>query len=50
MLDVLEQEPSLVNAYPAFAPRLERPMTKFERQGLEKGHEVHDLVFVRTAG
>jgi tRNA (guanine-N7-)-methyltransferase len=48
MLDVLSAEPSLRNAYESFAPRREPPMTKFERQGLEKGHEVHDLVFVRS--
>ncbi|MDX3214938.1 tRNA (guanosine(46)-N7)-methyltransferase TrmB [Streptomyces sp. ME02-6991-2B] len=52
MLEVLSAEPGLVNAYataggyaeprPAF-----RPMTKFERQGIAKGHVVHDLVFER---
>lgn len=52
MLEVLTAEPGLVNAYdtaggyaeprPAF-----RPMTKFERQGIAKGHVVHDLVFER---
>jgi tRNA (guanine-N7-)-methyltransferase len=31
-----------------FAPRPDfRPMTKFERQGLAKGHVVRDLLFVR---
>ena len=49
MLEVLTSEPLLVNAYDDYAPRLERPMTKFERTGLEKGHEVADLVFVRRA-
>jgi tRNA (guanine-N7-)-methyltransferase len=47
MLEVLTAEPLLVNAYDDYAPRLERPMTKFERTGIEKGHEVADLVFVR---
>lgn len=47
MLEVLTAEPALRNAYDGTAPRLERPMTKFERQGLEAGHEVTDLVFVR---
>jgi tRNA (guanine-N7-)-methyltransferase len=46
MLEVLTAEPRLVNAYADYAPRLERPMTKFERTGIEKGHEVADLVFV----
>ena len=50
MLEVLTGEPLLVNAYDGYAPRLERPMTKFERTGIEKGHEVADLVFVRRAG
>ena len=47
MLDVLRAEPLLENRYDDYAPRLERPLTKFERQGLEQGHEVSDLVFVR---
>jgi tRNA (guanine-N7-)-methyltransferase len=48
MLDVLSAEPQLRNRYDGVAPRLERPMTKFERTGLEKGHEVTDLVFERV--
>jgi tRNA (guanine-N7-)-methyltransferase len=48
MLEVLGGEPLLVNAYPRWAPRLERPLTKFERQGLERGHVVRDLVFTRV--
>jgi tRNA (guanine-N7-)-methyltransferase len=47
MLEVLTTETSLLNAYAGAAPRLDRPMTKFERQGLEAGHVVTDLVFVR---
>ena len=47
MLEVLEAEPMLENVYDGPAPRLEWPMTKFERQGLEAGHEVTDLVFRR---
>jgi tRNA (guanine-N7-)-methyltransferase len=50
MLDVLGAEPMLVNAYDGYAPRLERPMTKFEHAGIEKGHDVADLVFVRQVG
>ncbi len=50
MLEVLDAEPSLRNAFDGYAPRLERPMTKFERMGLEKGHEVADLVFVKREG
>ena len=47
MLEVLDAEPTLRNAYERWAPRLERPLTKFERTGLEKGHQVRDLVYVR---
>jgi tRNA (guanine-N7-)-methyltransferase len=52
MLEVLSAAPGLVNAYPGgqgWAPRPDfRPMTKFERQGLAKGHVVRDLLFRRT--
>ena len=47
MLEVLDAEPAFENAYGGAAPRLERPTTKFERQGVEQGHEVTDLVFRR---
>jgi tRNA (guanine-N7-)-methyltransferase len=48
MLDVLDAEPLLANAYPRWAPRLDRPLTKFERQGLDRGHVVRDVVHVRV--
>jgi len=49
MLEVLTAAPGLANEYPGFAPRPDfRPMTKFERQGLAKGHVVRDLLFRRT--
>lgn len=51
MLDVLSAEPGLANSHPAggFAPRPGfRPMTKFERQGIAKGHVVRDLLFTRV--
>lgn len=51
MLEVLSACPDLLNRYPdgdGYAPRPDvRPMTKFERQGLAKGHVVHDLIFTR---
>ncbi len=48
MLEVLSAEPELRNAYDGYAPRPDfRPMTKFERQGLAKGHVVNDLLFIR---
>lgn len=54
MLDVLSADRHLTNAYPPGSGYAEprpafRPMTKFEQQGLAKGHAVHDLIFTRTA-
>ncbi len=51
MLEVLTAEPALANTCGAgYAPRPDfRPLTKFERQGLAKGHVVRDLIFRRTA-
>jgi tRNA (guanine-N7-)-methyltransferase len=59
MLRVLEASPSFANATPGtggggdvasgFAPRpADRPVTRFERQGLAKGHVVRDLLFRRV--
>jgi tRNA (guanine-N7-)-methyltransferase len=49
MLEVLSGLPQLENLHPeggGWAPRPEwRPVTKFERQGIAKGHIVHDLLF-----
>ena len=52
MLDVLANEPQLVNTASGFAstprnPRAERPATKFHARGERLGHAVWDLVFVR---
>ena len=48
MLEVLSAEPALVNTAPGFAPRPPwRPLTKFERRGMNLGHGVWDLVFRR---
>jgi tRNA (guanine-N7-)-methyltransferase len=48
MLEVLCAHPDLVNEYEGYAPRPDfRPLTKFEQQGLAKGHVVHDLLFKR---
>ncbi|GAA1930803.1 tRNA (guanosine(46)-N7)-methyltransferase TrmB [Streptomyces sodiiphilus] len=53
MLEVLTACPALENAAPGgtgYAPRpAHRPQTRFERQGLAKGHRVRDLLFRRTA-
>nr|WP_217164378.1 tRNA (guanosine(46)-N7)-methyltransferase TrmB [Streptomyces sp. AC512_CC834] len=51
MLDVLTAHPDFENtvAGDGFAPRPEhRPRTRFEGQGLEKGHVVNDLLFRRV--
>lgn len=48
MLQVLSDEPLLVNTAADYAPRpAYRPLTKFENRGLRLGHGVWDLVFQR---
>ena len=48
MLATLEHETLLVNTARDFAPRpAYRPLTKFERRGLARGHGVWDLIFRR---
>jgi tRNA (guanine-N7-)-methyltransferase len=50
MLCVLQENPALSNRYTDFAPRPDyRPITKFERRGIQLGHGVWDLIFTRTA-
>ncbi|MFG3001600.1 tRNA (guanosine(46)-N7)-methyltransferase TrmB [Streptomyces sp. NPDC048340] len=51
MLEVLTAQPEFENtqADGGFAPRPDfRPLTRFEGQGLDKGHVVHDLLFRRV--
>ncbi|MCU7823446.1 tRNA (guanosine(46)-N7)-methyltransferase TrmB [Kitasatospora sp. DSM 101779] len=44
----LEPEQRPAGSVPGYAPRPDwRPLTKFERAGLAKGHIVHDLLFRR---
>ncbi|WBB63973.1 tRNA (guanosine(46)-N7)-methyltransferase TrmB [Streptomyces sp. WMMC500] len=50
MLETLEESPHFENAHPGggYAPRPDfRPRTRFEGQGLGKGHIVNDLLFRR---
>ncbi|MGW1539280.1 tRNA (guanosine(46)-N7)-methyltransferase TrmB [Streptomyces sp. NPDC002309] len=52
MLEVLTAHSGFANTRPGggFAPRPDfRPRTRFEGQGLEKGHVVNDLLFRRAA-
>jgi tRNA (guanine-N7-)-methyltransferase len=48
ILAVLEAESLLSNTGDGFAPRPAwRPVTKFERRGVDRGHPVFDLLFTR---
>jgi tRNA (guanine-N7-)-methyltransferase len=51
MLAVLAAEPALVNAAGSgFAERPpNRPLTRFEQRGIDRGHGVRDLVFTKRA-
>ena len=44
----LSSTPGLQNKYEAFAaPQAWRPVTEFERKGLDKKHEIRELFFIR---
>ena len=48
ILATFHAEPLLLNIAREFAPRAAyRPLTKFERRGLARGHGVWDVIFVR---
>lgn len=48
VLQVLSDEPLLTNTAEGYAPRPDyRPLTKFEKRGINLGHGVWDLVFRR---
>lgn len=49
MREVLDAEPGLVNCHDGWAPRFAaRPVTKYERRGLEAGRTIHDLAYRRA--
>jgi tRNA (guanine-N7-)-methyltransferase len=48
MAAALDADPWLSNVHDGFAPRpAHRPVTKFERRGVEAGREIFDLLFRR---
>lgn len=48
MLAVVAAEPRLANPHGGYAPRSDRPLTRFEQQALDRGHSVHDIVGRRS--
>lgn len=49
MREHLDGFPGLTNAHHGWAPRLaERPVTKYERKGVEAGRNVYDLTYRRS--
>jgi len=49
MMDALVADGELVNRVPGFAPRGQRPITKYEQRALDAGRDVFDLMFHRIA-
>jgi tRNA (guanine-N7-)-methyltransferase len=49
MRDTLEADPELVNAHPGWAPRQDRPQTKYERRARDERRPVRELIFHRRA-
>ena len=48
MVDVLDTEPLLENVHAGPAPRwADRPLTRFERRGLDAGRSITDLTYRR---
>lgn len=47
MMDTLNADSELTNVYGGYAPRTDRPVTKYERRGIEAGRAVFELVFRR---
>ena len=50
MREALDADPELRNPHHGYAPRpAHRPVTRFERRGVQAGRQVFDLVYHRTA-
>jgi tRNA (guanine-N7-)-methyltransferase len=48
MLQIVADDPLLIDTCSGFAPRPDwRPITRFEQQGLAKGHHIFDLIAER---
>jgi len=48
ILEILQAEPQLENTATDYAPKPDyRPLTKFEKRGLNLGHGVWDIIFTR---
>jgi tRNA (guanine-N7-)-methyltransferase len=46
MREVLDAEPGLANCHDGWAPRFDaRPVTKYERRGIDAGRTIHDLAY-----
>jgi tRNA (guanine-N7-)-methyltransferase len=49
ILHVLNNEKQLANTTADYAPRpSHRPLTKFEQRGLQLGHTIYDLIFIKV--
>lgn len=49
MREELDDHPGLDNIHSGWAPRLDaRPLTKFERRGIEQGRKIFDLTYRRS--
>lgn len=47
-MENLMNTPGIENKYDGFAPHQEwRPLTKFEQKGIDAGHAIHELFFVK---
>jgi len=50
ILHVLNNEKQLANTAADYAPRPSyRPLTKFEQRGLQLGHTIYDLIFIKVS-
>lgn len=48
MLAVVAGEPRLANSHGGYAPRPDRPLTRFEQQALDRSHTIHDILARRV--